>query len=102
MRSMFVVGNTTTSMDPIADHIHAIADRRHDARLLRAGAVPADHTQPVAREWIRRWGPTQPPPCCRSAAAPRGPAARATDLRLKGTSRTGPSSPYGWVAGCAR
>jgi hypothetical protein len=43
-------------MDELSDHLEAIATRRHDARVLKAAPGP-DRTEPVAREWVRRWGP---------------------------------------------
>lgn len=44
-------------MDPLRHHIEGIAQQRDVARLLR-GAVTGDRTEPVAREWVRRWGPS--------------------------------------------
>jgi len=44
--------------EPIRQHLEAIATRRDVGRLLGA-ASPADHTQPFAREWVRRWGPVR-------------------------------------------
>jgi hypothetical protein len=44
--------------EPIRQHLTAIATRRDVSRLLDA-ASGDDHTQPVAREWVRRWGPVR-------------------------------------------
>lgn len=42
--------------EPIRQHLEAIAARRDVARLL--GTVSGEErTEPVAREWVRRWGP---------------------------------------------
>jgi hypothetical protein len=43
-------------IDELRDHLHAIAARTHDARVLSA-ATPWDCTEPVALDWVRRWGP---------------------------------------------
>lgn len=42
--------------EPIRAHLEAIAARRDVERLLRAVPV-RERTEPVAREWVRRWGP---------------------------------------------
>jgi hypothetical protein len=44
--------------EPIRQHLHAIAAQRDLGRLLGA-ASGDDHTQPAAREWVRRWGPAR-------------------------------------------
>lgn len=52
--------------EPIRQHLNAIAARRDVGRLLGA-ASGDDHTQPFAREWVRRWGPVRlgtELPCC--------------------------------------
>ena len=47
---------------------HAPGDA-HRSALVARGAR-ADHAQPAAREWVRRWGPTRvvmAPPACACA-----------------------------------
>jgi hypothetical protein len=44
------------SIEPIRNHIEAIASARDVGRLLRAGS-PEDRTHPAALEWVRRWRP---------------------------------------------
>lgn len=44
--------------EPIHDHIAAIAAARDVPRLLGM-ASGADATHPVARDWVRRWGPAR-------------------------------------------
>lgn len=53
-------------MDELHLHLHAIALRTHEARILGPAAAQ-DRTLPAAREWVRRWGPSlagaQAPAC---------------------------------------
>ncbi len=46
----------TVDASPIRQHLDAIAARR-DVRRLLGGRFRDDKTHPVAREWVRRWGP---------------------------------------------
>ncbi len=53
---MLIAGTTMSMHEPIRDHLAAIDAARDVARLLGATARP-EGTHPMAREWVRRWGP---------------------------------------------
>jgi hypothetical protein len=50
--------NPIPMYEPLQSHIKAIHTRRFAAKLLRATGAD-DRTQPAARQWLRRWAPTQ-------------------------------------------